>query len=279
MCNLHETGIHVIWRNIRGPFYRLSCGGKHDWEIYSHGAAGCVRCGCEHNCEEKACGELVTLDDGVVACSVTGLIVPSIRCGTEYVTNCQFSETPSSIKQKKQLTDQTQACDMIEEWVSEFLCGEKTKLAHRKEFEKVLNLADLCVVKFVRDFKSRGGGTFCIPDLIAYVLHSIKLRPRGYCGKFLVKRCTCVLRKCTGELRRIRATSNVLSKPFVIGLLYLMRHGLIWENHIWLAPIPELNKILPSECHLKKVFGISPKSICETENEVKSILRQKFGAV
>lgn len=273
-----ETGMHSIWKEVRGPFYKLGCQ-KHLWECYSHGAAGCTHCGFEHNCENKDCSELVTLDDGVVVCSVTGLIVRRIQWGAEFLTTCQFSEPYAQIKEQKQTAALVASCDMIEEWVSELLCSDKVKLAHKTEFEKLLNQIDVCIVRFVRKFKKKTNTLFCIPDLISYILHSVKLSPKGENGKPLVEKCTIVLRRCVMNLRQIRASSNTFNKNFIIGLLYLMRQGLIWENHIWLQKITELNRILPSECHLKRVFGISPKSICETENEVKSILRQRFGVV
>lgn len=272
-----ETVIHSIWRQVRGPFYTFGCR-QHKWENYSHGAAGCMHCGLEHNCEDRECNELVTSDDGVVACSVTGLTVTNICWGTEFVTTCQFSEPYAQIKQQKQMDAILCSCDMIHEWVSEFLCSDKAKLAHRNELEKVFNQIDLCIVRFVRRFKNRENTLFCIPDLITHILNSCKLSPKGEDGRHLVEKCTSILRQCVMTLRKNRASSNAIGKPFIIGLLYLMRHGLIWENHIWLPQVTELNRILPSECHLKRVFGISPKSICETENEVKSILRQRFGA-
>lgn len=58
-----------------------------------------------------------------------------------------------------------------------------------------------------------------------------------------------------------------------VGLLYLMRQGIIMHGVVLLPKIAQLRHILPLENHLPIIFGVRGKCITETENIVKSTLK------
>ena len=62
---------------------------------------------------------------------------------------------------------------------------------------------------------------------------------------------------------------------FVIGLLYLMRTGLIVCGNIEIVPKVEiLALVLPNENQVKTLFGLSTKIMTEVENMIKLALRK-----
>lgn len=58
-----------------------------------------------------------------------------------------------------------------------------------------------------------------------------------------------------------------------IGLLYMLRQGIIVHELVVLPKLRRLEDILPLENHLDVLFGVRAKCITETENVVKIILR------
>lgn len=71
--------------------------------------------------------------------------------------------------------------------------------------------------------------------------------------------------------------NGIITKPKLreatIGLLYLMRNGIIMHGTVILPKLPRLVAILPPESHLLHTFGIKGKCVTETENVVKTMLR------
>jgi hypothetical protein len=59
----------------------------------------------------------------------------------------------------------------------------------------------------------------------------------------------------------------------VIGLMYLMRYGIIVKDVVVLPKLPILHNTLPLETHLPHLFGMKGKVITETENTVKQVLK------
>lgn len=59
----------------------------------------------------------------------------------------------------------------------------------------------------------------------------------------------------------------------VIGLMYLMRFGIIVKDIVVLPRLPTLHNTLPLETHLIQMFGMKGKVITETENTVKQVLK------
>ena len=62
-------------------------------------------------------------------------------------------------------------------------------------------------------------------------------------------------------------------RPTTIGLLYMLRNGIVVHELVVLPRLPLLERLLPLESHLDVLFGVKAKCITETENVVKIIFR------
>jgi hypothetical protein len=67
--------------------------------------------------------------------------------------------------------------------------------------------------------------------------------------------------------------TEVKLKTTAVGLLYMMRQGIVVHELVVLPKLPALEYMLPLESHLELFFGVKAKCITETENVVKIILR------
>jgi hypothetical protein len=62
-------------------------------------------------------------------------------------------------------------------------------------------------------------------------------------------------------------------KNFVVGLMFLMRKGMVVYDIQVLPHIKLLNYAMPKELYLKRHFDISGKTLTETENVIKMTMR------
>jgi hypothetical protein len=72
---------------------------------------------------------------------------------------------------------------------------------------------------------------------------------------------------CSGMISEQRLQNST------IGLLYLLRNGIIVHDMVVLPKLQILESVLPLESHLQTFFSIRAKCITETENVIKIILR------
>ena len=85
--------------------------------------------------------------------------------------------------------------------------------------------------------------------------------------------CSFYIFQCLKQINIINISNKRVN--FVIGILYLMKRGLVIHNKQLLPQILHLNYCLPHEINLEKLYQLSMKLICETENELKMTLRNK----
>lgn len=72
---------------------------------------------------------------------------------------------------------------------------------------------------------------------------------------------------CSGIISETRLQNST------VGLLYLLRNGIIVHDIVVLPKLQILETVLPLESHLQAFFSIKAKCITETENVIKIILR------
>ena len=113
----------------------------------------------------------------------------------------------------------------------------------------------------------------CLPSVLADTLHVLRPRQCSRATPQLCRFCAQHITRCLLNLRLGGAQSKRVS--LVIGLLYLMKQGLTIQNVQWLPRVPSLQQCLPHETCLEKMFKLSMKLVCETENEIKLALRQR----
>ena len=237
--------------------------------------AGCLSCGCEHQCRtntvESVC-PLVNLDDGSVCCTITGYCPPVVRYSNdEYLEQFVPQEAPSI--QNNNLHQEV--LDIIE-W---FLMGATNRECKHEEMLRSLNRFGCTVIKTLKQQKldSVGSGLShlpCIPVVVAHSLHIMRPQRIATPTKELCSFCAQHISKCLQTLKLAPPPHKRVN--MVIGLLYLMKQGLVIQDTQWLPRTDSLSHCLPHETCLEKTFKLSMKLVCETENEVKLALRQKI---
>ena len=263
-----------IWRTVRGPFRKLSCK-EHRWERYDYNQAGCLDCGVEHICNQDlagSCCPLQTADDGSVCCVITGFSLPVIRYGKEFIPGCGMTVL------HKEAVDFSVVVASV---VDKILYSAASRQACEEDMTRKIGGFRALLLRTLKEHKLKHPRqTVCLPVLIGNVLHALKLPRRTLPDADLGRRCSPILSRCIGELlASCRYPKQLLTEGFILGLLYLMRQGLVFEGKSWLPKIKSLQLCLPPETLLFKLFKISNKTICEVENEVKCILRRNVGLI
>lgn len=267
---------HLIWRKVRGPFRVLACT-AHDWEVYDVQKAGCKRCGRAHVCSNSMVGNdcpLVHLDDGGVCCPITGFCASVVRYSDcEYVENVTFCRA----KADKSVQQQIQVEEVLH-LVKWFLKGQQSFRCKKEEVDKTLSRVQSTFVKSLKGHKlktaqSPARALPCVCSALAQTMHQLKLKRIQTPSDDLCRFCATHIAQCLNSLN----LSNTQSRRvhLVVGMLYLMKQGLVIQNVQWLPKVPTLAHCLPHETSLEKVFKLSMKLVCETENEIKLALRQR----
>lgn len=69
------------------------------------------------------------------------------------------------------------------------------------------------------------------------------------------------------------STSHKIQQT-IVGLLYVAPHGITIEGNVYLVAEPILETLLPLQIVLQKKFGLHSKIITETENAIKTFLKE-----
>jgi len=265
-----------MWTTVRGPFRIIKCK-KHEWEQYDVNMAGCLLCGSAHECSSSMCNNdcpLVTLEDGGVCCTITGYCAPVIRYSdNEYIENISYSREECHIKQHLQIT--FDECLYYIKW---FLMGHTSVKCKTEEIKKNLSKMQSGLVKVLKQHKMEMSGKTtlhvpCILTMISRVLFALKPKLVQTPDEKLCRFCATHICQCINSLSLNNVQNRKMS--IVVGMLYLMKQGLVIQNVQWLPKIDSLNHCLPHETNLEKGFKLSMKLVCETENEIKLALRHQ----
>lgn len=266
--------LHSIWRKVRGPFRVIRCA-EHAWERYDVQSAGCLRCGAHHACkvhlDESDC-PLVRMDDCSICCTITGFCVPAVRYSDkEYVEGVSYAHPKDEARHSKVLFDEVLA---LIKW---FLSGSLSVACKKDEVDKSLSRVHTASVKILKHQKlhpPRGKLQLpCLLTVIAQTVHQLKLKLLSRPTHDLCVFCATHITQCLNNLKLANTQSRKVN--LILGMLYLMKQGLVIQNKQWLPRTPELAHCLPHETSLEKVFKLSMKLVCETENEIKLALRQQ----
>lgn len=264
---------HEIWKKVRGPFRVIHCP-AHDWERYDVQSAGCRKCGALHTCKIHLCDNdcpLVRLDDYSTCCTITGFCIPTVR-----YSDCEYVESVSYVQPKEVGNSSKVLYDEVLSLVRWFLTSKFSIACKTNEVNKSLTRVNATSLKVLKQFKMTQAASrrpMCFLTAFAQTLHQLKLRRFSRASQELCSFCathitTCLNKLCLANLPNRKA--NV-----VFGMLYLMKQGLVIQNTQWLPKTPELANCLPHETNLDKVYKLSMKLVCETENEIKLALRHQ----
>ena len=88
-----------------------------------------------------------------------------------------------------------------------------------------------------------------------------------WCADTIHRHLSLMNSMCNGIITEARLQN------LAVGVLYLLRNGIIVHETVVLPKLPVLDLLLPSESQLFTFFGVRAKCITETENIIKIILR------
>lgn len=170
---------------------------------------------------------------------------------------------------------------IILSYVRGVMCSGVWEQSMRCEIERYDAKKRVLMGKALKAFKSAHPGEMpVVPDIACVMLSAmagtrlvrmVDMQEREYlsttCTGCILKHVALLNRMCDGVITECRLKSTT------IGMLYLMRQGVVMHGVVVLPKIDRLQHVLPVESHLKSMFGIRGKCITETENIVKVVLR------
>lgn len=266
-----------LWRKIRRPFRYPKCASlKCEWEIFDCDEAGCLKCGARHKCASNSVDNrcpLAICDDLSRVCTITGFVLPEVRHAKgEYMDTMVISSQTTS-----QPATNVDLDGAVHNAVWDLLMSEASRTCRESENAKQTHRLDVHMQKLLKQFKTSHPN--CLPNM-CHALASV-VRKEKNCrfiqeaSEDLVEECADTISRCVTDLKAkgVRVSAGPRLKSLVCGLLYMLRCGLTYQNHLLLKSIPEIEACLPNENKLDSYFGISSKVICETENEIKLVFR------
>lgn len=286
--------LYAMWVQAMGPTIILpvaTCTHNNTWHILDMNLAACITCGCAHSCESGTCPSELN-DDGHEICQITACIIKPMSYGA-----CDFRDTagpmvpinqvPKTSHRYKKLGGGCQAnnpCHIQETvtvYISEAISGEKWKSCVMSEMMKGDQRRKNSLYRFLRLHKMESPGV--APNLCKAACNMVQTTGKirviedmsldntrhtvEACASPITKTILMINQVCPGAVPEIRI------RHFTFGLLYLMRNGVIMNGVVVLPKFSWLTDILPQENSLGTVFGVKSKCITETENLVKSTLR------
>jgi hypothetical protein len=271
--------MHEIWRRMRRPFRYPTCR-KCQWEVYDVNRAGCLRCGREHFCENNSVDNkcpLVLCDDRTRVCDITGFVLPEVRhAPCEYSDGVGYYDKPSS----ESCSGAFELDAEVHSVVATLLQGERAARCREKENSKQYARLAQHLQKQMRLFKlAHPGSVPCVCRLLACAMGQERYwRFIEEASDELVRHCAQNISRCLLQMRKsgTKLTTGTRLQDMVCGMLYMLKHGLIFRDKILLSAIPEVDRCLPHENKIEAYFGISSKVICMTENEVKLVFRETY---
>lgn len=266
---------HEIWRRVRRPFRYPACKSPCQWDVYDVNQAGCLRCGRIHVCAQNAVDStcpLILCDDRTRVCNITGYQLPEMpHAAAEFCDTVYFEEKPSHTHDMH---------DEVHCIVSSLLQGDRAIRCRTQENAKQYHRLAQHMQKQMRLFKLTNPGQ---PPNVCHILARAIHQERYWrfieaASDELVSHCAAEIMSCLLKLkaRGVKLTAGTRMQDIVCGMLFMLKHGLIFNDRVLLSAIPEVDRCLPHENKIETYFGISSKVICMTENEVKLTFRESF---
>lgn len=267
---------HGIWRTLRRPFRYVSCL-EHQWEPYQIDEAGCLKCGAMHRCllnpVDCKC-PLVTCDDLSRVCTISGCVLPAVRCAaTEYVDTVVATDLPAQLSISVTAIDEE-----VRAVLHLLLRSDKARLYRQDENRRQARKVTNGLHRALKQAKLKRAPPNVLQCLAEVMHHERNLRFICPASDELVEQACKNIVLTLVELRNlgVRLAPGGRLQGLAVGLLYLLRAGLIYGSHVLLMPMEEIAVCLPFENKLEHYFGISSKAICEVENELKLVFRAHY---
>lgn len=174
--------------------------------------------------------------------------------------------------------------ELVSLYVNEVICSQKWSDSIDAEIAKLLGRWHSTMYKYLKEFKCSARHTRGeLPNVIDMICHAQHTtlncrRPLKlpHCDRLGISEwCTECIHRHIMLLNS--ACDQIITvqklRPTVVGLLYLMRNGIVIHDVVVLKKLPVLTHILPMEIHLLQFFGVQNKCITQTENIAKEVLK------
>lgn len=258
----------ALWQMLRQPFtLPVATAGLHEccWEHIDLDVLGCKLCGRVHACADGRCSDTEEVEDAVV-CRLSGVVVrDKLFVETEFVSHVNLMDFVAP----QNVFDEESAGDEVHKMVGVMLCSETAKTLYLRS-----------ILTYMLRWRPRlkAGphlGLVCT-QILGGCVATLRLRPFDYKRrKALVKPVATEITKVMKNL--VHSFGMPLKEGEVqsvtVGVLYLMRKGVDFEDITVLSAVGELEEFLPSESMLSEFFNVKSRTITESENRVKFALR------
>ena len=271
--------MHATWLRVRAPFILPqnchSCQ-LSDWEIFDVNKAGCWQCGRLHVCRDggNCLGEM---DHDHQACEITGCWIRT-RNFQQGFTDTGLPSCPSaSVYQQRSWVEGNH----VVRWLRVLIFSDTAQRCINREIHRVVDKASVAFSRIAKAFKHAGKQPNILEILAEtrFVMGNLRVPCRMISQEVfdeLAHSCVDAILTFTGNFRKILMPYVPMIKMdhFVIGLIYLLRHGIVMFDTLHVIPrIPSLRRLLPMETCLKSYYNIPCKIITEVENITKIALK------
>ncbi len=273
---------YEVWRRVRKPFRYPSCR-RCTWEVFDSNEAGCKKCGKHHMCKENAVDNdcpLIQCDDMTRVCSITGLVLREVRHSLDEYRNDTVCLCTKNGTRGRGLNSQQLLFEEVLSIVEFFLSSRRAKVCRESENRKQNTRLAQHMLRQMKSFKlSHPGKSPNVCSILAGAIGQEKYwRFIEQASDSLVCQAAQAIHRSVIEMQKhgMKTAPGTRTRDLVGGLLYMLKHGLVYHERMILAHIPEVERCLPHENKIEAYFGVSSKVICMTENEVKLIFRESF---
>lgn len=270
----------LLWKKLRRPFTltsRMKTLHTCDWENIEVDILGCLVCGEIHICNVDTCQVVITSDATV--CVISGVCVKTQNFKQDEFCDrvapyCFCTNTNS---QKKILPEH-----VVFTHINEILCSEKTRRSFQVDIRRELHKLMLKFTASVETQCMQSDEPCSVVNILEDIFANGGKKTQMLCSYNEPLRMECVQavgHKITRILNFYQTHCQKNIKPmevrtYVVGLLYLMRAGVIVNNQQVITKVELLDCLLPSENLLESIFGFRSKNITDIENRFKFFFRQ-----
>jgi hypothetical protein len=166
-------------------------------------------------------------------------------------------------------------------WLHVLVFSDTARRCIDREIHRVVDKASVAFARIAKTFKLEGRQPNMLEMLAEtrFGLGNLRVPCRVSSQAMfdeLARTCVLAILTFTGNFRRILMPFVPMIKldHFVIGLIYLLRNGIVMFDTLHVIPrIPSLRRLLPMETCLKSHYKIPCKIITEVENITKIALK------
>jgi len=259
------------WRNLRRPFILPQVPvASHvcEWEKIDIDVLGCIVCGRFHACEQGSCQSTTETSDGLV-CDFSGIVIRDKKfVETEFLDTMNVIGTEQMEIQNTMFSSAEQIVRTVlfsithKQTKQKAMCSTLTKLQDNLRARTAIPDSNFMVA--CQEFLS---GCMKTP----YVFTHVSDDERRQLVRDATEQCCKVLQILIRNGMPIR--SHEIQR-LTVGVLYLMRTGVVFQNVYVLPRRTDICSLLPPETMLRSFFGVHPKCITEIENRLKFCLRR-----